>query len=306
MKDGSRRITQVAAAACAAALVAAALAAPAGAHVAGVRHLFNNHIKPKLATPGTINQANNPVDWTKLKNVPADIADGNDALGSSGPGGTGDITAVLTGAGLSGGGTSGDVTLSADTSFLQRRVTPCAAGQAINTIAPDGTSTCIAVGGGGGGTGDITGVTAGSGLTGGGSAGDVALALDPAAKATGFSGYKNSPGTATATARTVGALSLPAGNYLIFAKIIVAASVPGTVLTECVLAAAGDTDRAEGAVDSGTPSQTLSMNAAHAFAAAGQATVTCRTLGIGGTVNLSDLKISAIRFPDVVSNVALP
>jgi hypothetical protein len=30
-------------------------------------------------TPGTINQATNPVDWTKLRNVPAGIADGTDA-----------------------------------------------------------------------------------------------------------------------------------------------------------------------------------------------------------------------------------
>lgn len=307
MKDGSRRIIQVAATACVAALVAAAFVAPAGAHVAGVRHLFNNHIKPKLATPGTINDASNPVDWSKLKNVPADFADGTDAVGS-GPGGAGDITAVLTGSGLSGGGSSGDVTLSADTAFLQRRVTPCAAGQAINAIGPDGTSTCIPVGGGGGGggTGDITGVTAGSGLTGGGAAGEVSLSLDPAFKAAGYSGYKNSPGTATATARNVGTLSLPAGNYLIFAKINVTNSVASTVLAECELAAGGDTDRGVAGVDSGTPGQTIAMNVAHAFAGAGQATVTCRTLGVGGTVNLGDLKISAIRFPDAVSNVALP
>lgn len=55
---------------------------PAGAHITdSFTHLFNKHIKPKLANPGTINDAGNPVDWTKLKSVPADFADGVDNTG---------------------------------------------------------------------------------------------------------------------------------------------------------------------------------------------------------------------------------
>jgi hypothetical protein len=67
---------------------------PAGAHVTrSASHLWNDHIKPKLSSVGTINTADNPVDWSKLKNVPADLADGDDAVGPQGeqgpPGQTG-------------------------------------------------------------------------------------------------------------------------------------------------------------------------------------------------------------------------
>ncbi len=84
------------------------------------------------------------------------------------------VTGVTVGPGLSGGGSSGDVLLSADTAYVQRRVGPCGAGNAIQVIAVDGTPTCIPVG-----SGDITGVTVmpGSGLTGGAAMGDAPLAL---------------------------------------------------------------------------------------------------------------------------------
>lgn len=66
-------------------------------------------------------------------------------------------------------------TAKTDPSSVQARVVnTCLAGTAIRNIAIDGSVSCESVG-----VGDITGVTAGTGLTGGGSSGELSLAVAP-------------------------------------------------------------------------------------------------------------------------------
>src|SRR3989344_6335211 len=80
---------------------------------------------------------------------------GTDCRTSWPSGGGEDITGIATGTGILGGGTSGDVTISADTLYLQRRVSgTCAAGSSIRVISSTGPVTCETddVGSGSGGT----------------------------------------------------------------------------------------------------------------------------------------------------------
>lgn len=87
-----------------------------------------------------------------------------------------DITSVIASTGLKGGGIHGDVSLSADTAYLQRRVNnQCAAGAAIRSIGANGSVTCENINSS---PGDITSVSAGPGLVGGGADADVTLAVN--------------------------------------------------------------------------------------------------------------------------------
>lgn len=110
--------------------LAAAIAAPgAFAHDDGTTtHLWLGHIKP-MKDPGTINTSTNPVDWTKLKGVPAGFADGtDDGVEHAGFGLKKYATVFFV-----------------DWSKIQHRVkTACSTGQAIKSIDGQGAAVCSA------------------------------------------------------------------------------------------------------------------------------------------------------------------
>ena len=118
--------------------------------------------------------------WSDSAGHSGPFAFGANAAGAPRPAANppGDISGVAAGAGLTGGGAGGDVSLAVDGTVVQNRVTGvCAAGQAVRTINQDGSVACEPIPAGAGG--DITGVIAGAGLTGGGSGGEVAIAVNP-------------------------------------------------------------------------------------------------------------------------------
>ncbi len=104
----------------------------------------------------------------------------------------GDVTAVLAGAGLIGGDSSGDVTLAVDSFAIQARVLgTCGPGFYLQSIDQDGTVSCGTDADSGG---DVTAVTVGTGILGGGASGDVSVAVDTTtiqARVTGFCGAGN-------------------------------------------------------------------------------------------------------------------
>jgi hypothetical protein len=125
---GAKRGGRIALALTALALLCGSLAGTA--HGAGVWEDVWAQIRPLLSDPGTINNPDNPVHWTKLKNVPAGLADGLDnGVDRAGFGLTKNVYPNLE--------------FAVDLTKVQRRVTgSCPGGQAVQSIAENGSVTC--------------------------------------------------------------------------------------------------------------------------------------------------------------------
>jgi len=94
---------------------------------AGSLNLAPGYQLPQACTNGQVPKSNGAGGW----------ACGTDAAG------TGTVTSVTAGTGLTGGTITASGTVAADTSYLQRRVSStCAVGSSIRIIAADGTVTC--------------------------------------------------------------------------------------------------------------------------------------------------------------------
>jgi hypothetical protein len=155
--------------------------------------------------------------WTDSAGNAGTFAFGANTGGTARPApavGLGDITAVTAGTGLTGGGVAGDVRVAVDSAVVQSRVsTACAAGQALRSIAQNGTAVCEPISGSAGG--DITAVNAGLGLTGGALTGDATLAVvfggTGAAAAAARSDHTHALGTVTAVGVGPNALRVNTG-----------------------------------------------------------------------------------------------
>jgi len=157
-------------------------------------------------TSGTVTLNNAGVTGlTAGANITLSGSTGNVTITAAGGGGGGTITGVTAGSGLSGGGTSGTVTLS------NSGVTRLNAGSNVTLTGNTGDITISASGGGGSGT--ITGVTAGTGLSGGGTSGTVTLNNTGVTGLVAGSNITLSGGTGNITISASGGSSLSPADF---------------------------------------------------------------------------------------------
>ena len=200
-----------------------------------------NILRKMMATgPGT-----GIVELTKLDDVDATNISATDKflawdasvskfVASEG-GAAGDITGVTAGTGLSGGGTTGSVTLDLDVSELTALGTTAALTDyvVIQDVTDNSTKKVLVSNL----PGDIKSVTAGTGLSGGGTAGDVTINLDTVSVALGGTGITAAAKGSVLIANTADTISALSG------------STDGDVLT---YSSGTDTISWSGSVDGGT------------------------------------------------------
>jgi len=206
---------------------------------------------------------------------------------------SGDVTSVTAGAGLTGGGTSGDITIAADTSYLQRRVTgTCPVGSSIRVVSGDGTVTCEVDDVG---TAGVTSITAGTGLTGGTITTSGTIAADSTYLQRRVTGTCTEGSFVQAVAAD-GTVSCGVGARLIASSAFNSVSVPAAGSSAAILATLSFTPARSGAV----------RLTSHGHCLQGQLT-TDSEIGIAAGTSESDAfgvsaaRIGVLRLPGVVS-----
>lgn len=126
--------------------------------------------------------------------------------------------------------------------------------------------------------------------------------------ADGFSAHKESFRLTAPPASPVSVthLDLPAGSYVVFAKLWSSFPISGFAdSVECRLVAGGDSDRTWVTQDALLGYSSIALNVVHQFTAPGTADLICRHLYRSDDTTLFDIKITAIRLA-TVSNVPGP
>jgi hypothetical protein len=146
-----------------------------------------------------------------------------------------------------------------------------------------------------------------AGAASGAYAGTAAPAGSSPAGPAAYSGYHDAPISLPSKLGTIEKMRIPAGNYVIFAKLTVWNGQNIDDLLTCVLVAGADFDRSDTVLTGNTVPYAnyaaMELNVVHHFARPGKVVLECT--GYGVTTSASWIKITAIRV-GTLSNIALP
>ena len=111
---------------------------------------------------------------------------------------------------------------------------------------------------------------------------------------------------AQTTSTQAGALSVPPGSYAIESHVAATSLDNPTDAMECILHAGEESDAAAailGTQPGDSIDQELSMQLVHTFAGPGQITITCRHPFTAGALNVSDIRIIAIKVGEIAADI---